>query len=105
MDDPFDLARFVDAQNPVYGAVLRELKAGRKTSHWIWFIFPQAKALGRELINRWALTRGPRLRECVALLTSHEDVPLEDILGELDAKKFHSSMALFADAGGDLLRR
>lgn len=119
MDDPFNLERFVAAQDPVYGAVVRELKAGHKTSHWIWFIFPQTKGLGRSAMSeRYAISSldearaylahpvlGPRLRECVALLTSHEGVPLEDILGELDAKKFRSSMALFEEASGDLLRR
>lgn len=119
MDDPFNLQRFVDAQSLVYETVLHELRAGRKTTHWIWFIFPQAKGLGRSpMSERYAISSldearaylahpvlGPRLKECAALVLSHEGVPLEDILGELDAKKFRSSMALFAEAGFDPLRR
>lgn len=118
MDDPFNLQRFVDAQSLVYGTVLRELRAGRKTTHWIWFIFPQEKGLGRSAMSeRYAISSldearvylahpilGPRLTECAGLVYSHRDVPLEDILGELDAKKFRSSMELFERAGGDLAR-
>lgn len=118
MDDPFNLQRFVDAQSLVYGTVLRELRAGRKTTHWIWFIFPQEKGLGRSAMSeRYAISSldearaylahpilGTRLKECAGLVCSHRDVPLEDILGELDAKKFKSSMALFERAGGDLAR-
>lgn len=114
MDEPFNLQRFVDAQAPVYQTVLRQLRAGRKTSHWIWFIFPQAKGLGRSAMSeRYAISSldearaylahpvlGPRLKECTDLVLSHKGVPLEDILGELDAKKFRSSMALFEEAGG-----
>lgn len=113
VDDPFNLQRFVDAQSLVYANVLRELRDGRKTTHWIWFIFPQAKGLGRSpMSERYAISSrdearayfehpvlGPRLKECVALVLSHRDVSLEDILGELDAKKFRSSMKLFAEAG------
>lgn len=119
MGDPFNLQRFVDAQAPVYETVLRELRAGRKTTHWIWFIFPQAKGLGRSpMSRRYAISSldearaylahpvlGPRLKECVDLLLSHADVPLEDILGELDAMKFRSSMELFREAGRDLVRQ
>jgi uncharacterized protein (DUF1810 family) len=113
MDDPFHLQRFVDAQSLVYETVLGELRAGRKTTHWIWFIFPQAKGLGRSAMSeRYAISSldearaylahpvlGPRLKECVELVLSHEGVPLEDILGELDAMKFRSSMELFREAG------
>ena len=95
MDDPFNLQRFVDAQEPVYDQVLAELRAGRKTTHWIWFIFPQAKGLGRsarsELYGIGSLDEaraylahpilGPRLKECLDLVMSHEGLPLEDILG------------------------
>lgn len=56
MDDPFNLERFVDAQSLVYETVLRELRAGRKTTHWIWFIFPQAKGLGTSAMSeRYAI--------------------------------------------------
>lgn len=114
-DDPFDLQRFVDAQTPVYATVLRELRAGRKTAHWIWFIFPQAAGLGRSpMSERYAIgslnearaylahpVLGPRLHECVALVRAHEaaDVPLEDIFGELDAMKFRSCVELFGKVG------
>lgn len=114
-DDPFDLQRFVDAQAPVYETVLRELRAGRKTTHWIWFIFPQASGLGRSAMSaRYAIgsqdearaylahpVLGPRLRECVALVRAHEakGAALEEIFGELDAMKFRSSMEVFGETG------
>ncbi|WP_072396889.1 DUF1810 domain-containing protein [Hyphomicrobium sp. CS1GBMeth3] len=115
MDDPFDLQRFVDAQAPVYETVLKELRAGRKASHWIWFIFPQAKGLGRSAMSlRYGIASldearaylahpvlGPRLAECTGLVQSQRDVPLEDIFGDLDAMKFRSSMQLFRAAGFD----
>jgi uncharacterized protein (DUF1810 family) len=114
MDDPFNLQRFVDAQSRVYEEVLQELRAGRKTSHWIWFIFPQAKGLGRSpMSERYAISSldearaylrhpvlGPRLVECTGLVLAHQGKPLEAILGELDAMKFRSSMELFGEAGG-----
>jgi uncharacterized protein (DUF1810 family) len=113
MDDPFNLQRFVDAQSLVYETVVRELSDGRKTTHWIWFIFPQAKGLGRSAMSeRYAISSldearaylghpvlGPRLKQCTELVLSHKGVPLEDILGELDAMKFRSSMELFHEAG------
>lgn len=119
MDDPFDLERFVEAQEPVYETVLAELRAGRKTTHWIWFVFPQAKGLGRSAMSeRYGIASldearaylahpvlGPRLKECTRLVLSHEGVPLEEILGELDAMKFRSSMQLFRAAGFDPVRR
>lgn len=120
MDDPFNLQRFVDAQAPVYDRVLAELRAGRKTTHWIWFIFPQAKGLGHsarsEFYGLASLDEaraylahpvlGPRLRECTDLVLSHGDEPLEQILGGVDAMKFLSCMEIFGDAcGTDWLRR
>jgi uncharacterized protein (DUF1810 family) len=118
-DDPFDLERFVEAQAPVYETVLRELRAGRKTTHWTWFIFPQAKGLGRSAMSeRYGIgsldearaylahpVLGPRLRECTELVLAHEGVPLEEILGALDAMKFRSSMELFRAAGFEPVRR
>ncbi len=118
-DDPYNLGRFVVAQDGVYDDVIRELRAGQKTSHWIWFIFPQARGLGQSPasmffgIESLAEARaylahpvlGPRLRECVALIRAHGDTPVEAILGDLDAMKFRSSMALFREAGEDLLQR
>lgn len=112
-DDPFNLQRFVDAQSLVYETVLKELRAGKKTTHWIWFMFPQAAGLGSSpMSQRYAISSvqearaylahpvlGPRLHECAALVRSHTDKTLEQILGELDAKKFRSSMELFEVAG------
>lgn len=113
MDDPFNLKRFVDAQAAVYETVLGELRAGRKRTHWIWFIFPQAKGLGRSAMSEhYAISSldearaylahpvlGPRLKECVDLVLLHEGRTLEEILGPLDAMKFRSSVALFREAG------
>jgi len=84
MDDRFHLQRFVDAQQPVYTAVLGELRAGRKRSHWMWFIFPQISGLGHSVTSQtFAVsslaeavaylahpTLGPRLRECAALVVA-----------------------------------
>jgi uncharacterized protein (DUF1810 family) len=118
--DPFNLQRFVDAQSLVYETVLRELRAGRKTTHWIWFIFPQEKGLGSSAMSeRYAISSfdearaymahpilGPRLKDCVDLVMSHQDIPLEQMLGGLDAMKFLSCIELFSNAcGDDWLRR
>lgn len=115
MDDPFDLARFVDAQESVYAQVLNELKAGRKRSHWMWFIFPQIAGLGASpMARKFAISGreeaeaylahpvlGPRLRECTKLLIATPDKPIESILGYPDDLKFRSSMTLFAKAAAD----
>lgn len=109
-DDRFDLERFVRAQDDVYAGVLAELRAGRKTGHWIWFIFPQMAGLGRSPTSRfYAITSleearaylahpvlGPRLLACVdEVLASPAGVSAVDIFGELDARKVQSSMTLF----------
>ncbi len=110
MTDPFDLARFVDAQAPVYAAVLAQLHRGRKQSHWMWFIFPQFAGLGLSaMAQRFALRSreeavaylghkvlGQRLRECTVLVNAVEGRTIHDILGSPDDLKFHSSMTLFA---------
>lgn len=110
--DPFDLRRFVDAQEHVYDAVLGELRAGRKRTHWMWFIFPQIAGLGRSATARtFALSSldaadaylahpvlGPRLRECGRLVESIEGRSITDIFGQPDDRKFWSSMTLFARA-------
>jgi len=115
MDDPFDLARFVEAQESVYSQVLNELKAGRKRSHWMWFIFPQIKGLGASPIaKKFAISGrqeaeaylahpllGPRLRECTKLLIATPDRSIESILGYPDDLKFRSSMTLFAKTAAD----
>lgn len=112
MDDRFQLQRFVEAQRPVYEAVLSELRTGRKRSHWMWFIFPQISGLGRSATARmFALsslaeaaaylahpTLGSRLRECSVLVASIEGRSVDEIFDSPDDLKFHSSMTLFAQA-------
>lgn len=115
MNDPHDLQRFVDAQNPVYDTVRSELRDGRKKSHWMWFIFPQIEGLGASrLARKFALSSlaetaaylehpilGPRLAECAGLVTLIEGRPIEQIFGYPDDLKFRSSMTLFAHAAPD----
>ena len=112
MSDPYDLQRFVDAQNPVYDTVCSELRDGRKKSHWMWFIFPQIEGLGSSpLARKFAISSlaeaaayvahpilGPRLRECTRLVNLVEGRPIEQIFGYPDDLKFRSSMTLFAHA-------
>jgi uncharacterized protein (DUF1810 family) len=115
MDDPYDLQRFVDAQNPVYGQVCAELAAGAKRSHWIWFIFPQLKGLGRSATAlhyglggrdeaqaywRHALL-GARLKECSALVLAVQGKSALQIFGSPDDMKFRSSMTLFEQVAPD----
>lgn len=104
-----DLERFVRAQQGTYPSVLAELRDGRKTGHWIWFVFPQIVGLGRsELSGFYAIgslgearaylahpVLGPRLRECAAALLSVPGRTAEQILGGIDAVKVRSSMTLF----------
>jgi uncharacterized protein (DUF1810 family) len=113
--DPFDLQRFVDAQERVYNTVLDELTAGRKRSHWIWFVFPQLQGLGRSStaihygISSLDEARaylahavlGPRLRECTRLVGRIEGSSADEIFGWPDNLKVRSSMTLFARAAGD----
>lgn len=108
--DPFGLERFVRAQEPILERALAELRAGRKTTHWMWFVFPQHVALGRSpmAVNygirspdeaRAYLAHpqlGPRLAAAARIVIDHADRPLEAIFGPLDAMKFRSSMTLFA---------
>jgi uncharacterized protein (DUF1810 family) len=115
MADSFDLERFAEAQEPVYDQVHLELRAGRKESHWIWFVFPQIAGLGhsptsvRFAISSLAEARaylahpilGPRLRECATLALEVAGRTAVDIFGPVDAMKFHSSMTLFAEAGAE----
>jgi len=108
--DPFDLARFVDAQGGgTYERALAELLAGRKQSHWMWFVFPQVAGLGRsEMAVRYALSGldeaaaywshdvlGRRYDECCAALLGLGEVSVVDILGPVDAQKLRSSLTLF----------
>lgn len=115
MSDPYDLQRFVDAQNTVFDQVLAELQAGRKHTHWMWFIFPQIRGLGASpMANRFAISSiaearaylehpilGPRLRECTRLVTEIEGRTIAEIFGYPDDLKFRSSMTLFAHATPD----
>src|ERR1022692_638822 len=112
MDDSFDLERFVKAQDGVYEQAVRELQAGSKQGHWIWFIFPQIRGLGMSFTSqRYSIQSleeaeaylnhpvlGPRLRECTSIVNSRTGRTAEQILGALDAMKFRSSMTLFACA-------
>lgn len=120
MDDPHRLQRFVDAQAPVIAAVRDELRAGRKRSHWMWFVFPQLRGLGsssmaqvfgiaslaeaRAYLSHPVL--GPRLRECCALVLQVPDRSALDILGSPDDLKFRSCLTLFglADPGEPVFR-
>lgn len=112
--DPFDLQRFVDAQSGVYPTVLTELRAGAKTSHWIWFVFPQIRGLGHSATaHHYGIASlaeaqaylahpvlGPRLEECARLLLAHRDRTARQILGYPDDLKVRSSVTLFSRAGG-----
>ena len=118
MDADFDLERFVDAQASVYGQALKELRAGCKTSHWMWFVFPQLRGLGRsDTAQYYGISGaaeaaaylahpllGQRLRECCEALRRNQGRKAVAIFGELDALKLHSSLTLFARAShGDAL--
>jgi uncharacterized protein (DUF1810 family) len=106
---PYDLQRFVDAQEHVYAGVLDELRRGRKTGHWIWFIFPQIAGLGRSATSQeFAIPTldeargyldhpvlGARLRECAELVLAVEGSTADQIFGPLDAMKVRSCMTLF----------
>jgi uncharacterized protein (DUF1810 family) len=112
MPDPFNLRRFVEAQEPVYEQVCAELRAGRKTRHWMWFIFPQIQGLGHSpMANQFAISSreeaeaylehpilGPRLIECTRLVNLVEGRSIGQILGYPDDLKFRSCMTLFAHA-------
>ena len=110
MDDPYDLQRFVDAQNPVFEQACAELRAGQKHGHWMWFIFPQLRGLGHsQMAIKFAISSrdeavaylkhqvlGARLRECTQLVMLVEGRSINQIFGSPDDLKFRSSMTLFA---------
>ena len=112
MADPFDLQRFVDAQDPLIDRVRAELGRGRKASHWMWFIFPQINGLGRSaMAESFAIKSlaeaeaylahpilGPRLRQCTQLVNAVADASISQILGYPDDLKFHACMTLFSRA-------
>lgn len=109
-DDPYNLRRFVEAQDQVIDRVFSELRSGQKRSHWMWFIFPQIKGLGYSAISvKYSISSldearsylnnpilGPRLAECTQLVNQIVGRSLEDIFGYPDGLKFHSSITLFA---------
>ena len=110
MATPFDLHRFVEAQDRIYPEVVAELAAGTKTSHWMWFVFPQLQGLGRSTMAiRYAIvsreeaqaywqhpTLGVRLKECVELVLAVKGRNAFQIFGTPDDLKFRSSMTLFS---------
>lgn len=112
-DDPFDLQRFVEAQQGVYEQALAELKQGRKRTHWSWFVLPQLRGLGSSpMAQRYAIGSldearaylthpllGPRLVACVSAINAHAGTDAAEILGGIDARKFHSCVTLFREAG------
>ena len=108
-EDPFDLARFVEAQGSVYEQVLAELKAGRKRSHWMWFVSPQLRGLGHSpMAERYGISGseearaylshpllGARLLECTTLVLAIDEKSATDIFGPPDDLKLRSCMTLF----------
>jgi len=117
MDDRFELQRFVIAQSEddQYGIATSELRAGRKLSHWMWFLFPQIAGLGRSPMSKtYAISSlsearaylahpvlGPRLIECARILIHQSGRTAAEIFGSVDAQKLQSSMTLFASAAPD----
>jgi len=113
--DPYNLDRFVEAQNPVYDQVCSDLRSGLKLDHWIWFIFHQIRGLGSSAMTlKYPVssveeasqylqhtTLGPRLFECSQLVAGHADRTLKQILGATDSVQFWSSITLFAHASPD----
>jgi uncharacterized protein (DUF1810 family) len=114
-DDPFDLQRFVAAQDGVYDQACDELRDGRKASHWMWFVFPQLRGLGHSAMAiRYGIASleearaylrhpllGPRLQECTRLALRVEGRAITQILGPPDDLKFRSCMTLFQRADPD----
>jgi uncharacterized protein (DUF1810 family) len=126
VSEPYDLERFVQAQEGVYDVAMEELRRGRKTSHWMWFVFPQIAGLGRSpMAQRYAIQSldearaylrhpvlGPRLTQAAVVLADEvperPDLTAESIMGGIDAVKLRSSMTLFqlaADGPGSVFER
>ncbi len=115
VSDPFGLQRFVDAQAQTYDQALREVRAGAKRTHWMWFVFPQLAGLGRSaMAQRFAIsglpeaqayvrhpTLGPRLVEVARALTALDTTDPAEVFGAVDSMKLRSSMTLFAHAAPD----
>jgi uncharacterized protein (DUF1810 family) len=116
MPTPFNLNRFITAQEPVYATVCRELANGCKTSHWIWYVFPQLKGLGSsynsEFFGIASLDEakaylqhpllGARLIHCTEFVNKIAGRAIEEILGGIDSQKFRSCMTLFAVVAPEL---
>ena len=116
-DDPYDLERFVTAQDAggTYASAVAELRRGRKRGHWTWFVFPQVAGLGlSEMSRRYAISSlaearaylahpilGQRIEECARTLSEVSGRSAGDVFGEVDATKLRSSMTLFARAAPD----
>jgi uncharacterized protein (DUF1810 family) len=112
--DPYDLQRFVEAQEESYAQALAELRVGRKRTHWIWYVLPQIEGLGTSAMSRrYAIGSlaearaylahpilGARLRECVAAVNAHDGLGAVEIFGSVDAAKFRSCCTLFAEVAG-----
>lgn len=115
-NDSHDLQRFVDAQNPVYASVLRELRAGEKRGHWMWFIFPQLRGLGQSpMAQRYGIANldeamaylrhpvlGPHLIECTRIVNGLKRQRIDDLFPYPDDLKFRSSMTLFHEAAPEV---
>jgi uncharacterized protein (DUF1810 family) len=115
--DTYDLGRFVEAQDAygTYDRAVEELRRGRKTSHWMWFVFPQIAGLGHSAMSRrYAISSldeakaylehpvlGPRLRACAGIVAQLHGQSAEQVFGGIDAQKLHSSMTLFLRADPD----
>jgi uncharacterized protein (DUF1810 family) len=114
-DDPFDLQRFLAAQEAVYKGVRGELRAGRKATHWMWFVFPQIGGLGySSMSQRYAIrgrdeaaayaahpVLGERLRECTSIINALQGRTVHQVFGSPDDLKFHSSMTLFSECAAE----
>ncbi|UHD16619.1 DUF1810 domain-containing protein [Thiocapsa bogorovii] len=115
MTEEYDLQRFLSAQGDDLGAVVQELKYGQKSGHWMWYVFPQVKGLGRSSTSEhFAIQNegearayllhpvlGERLIECTEIVNQHRDITAERIFGYPDYLKFRSSMTLFERVAGE----
>ena len=117
MENNYNLNRFIEAQNRDYDIALAEIRAGKKASHWMWYIFPQLKGLGRSSTSEYYGLSGikeaqaylsdpilkARLIEITDAVIAHKDKSAEEIFGGIDAKKLRSCMTLFSTAAPDIL--
>lgn len=116
MENNYNLNRFIEAQNRDYDIALAEIRAGKKVSHWMWYIFPQLKGLGRSSTSEYYGLSGikeaqaylsdpilkARLIEITDAVIAHKDKSAEEIFGGIDAKKLRSCMTLFSTAAPDI---